>query len=341
MIQKIQKNLSSNMLYYTFLVIVSGVLLGHVLELKWMSDLLLPVILIMVYPMMVNMSLSHLKMIRGSVKPLTQAMFLNYIYAPILMYILTYFLISDPKITLALMLLSIAPASSMGLGYIGLAEGHLLTGTIIVASAFLLSIFFYPVFGHIFALNADINVPITLIIKNLLIVLVIPLILGLLTRELIERKGKEGAFLRVKPYFSSVTLLFLYIMIFIIFASKSEMILKHMTDIVLLLPVAILFYGITVLLIMPLNKYLFRLEYGHHQAVIFTSVSKNIALTIAILISAFGKEGQYLAVFPAIMSLFQAPFLMTYLKFSKKIKKWFKKEIVIVERDIEAIERKK
>jgi len=45
-------------------------------------------------------------------------------------------------------------------------------------------------------------------------------------------------------------------------------------------------------------------EYVHHQAVVFTSVSKNVALTIAILISVFGKEGQYLSVFLAIMSIF-------------------------------------
>lgn len=341
LIEKIRKNLSANMLYYTLFAIISGITLGHFIDLKRISDLLLPVILIMIYPMMVNLSLSHLKSIKVSLKPLSQALFLNFIYAPVLMYILTCLFISDPKITLALMLLSIAPASSMGLGYLGLAGGHLLSGTVIVASAFLLSIFFYPIFGHLFALNADINVPITLIVKNLLIVLIIPLVLGVLTRELLERKGKEGTFLKVKPYFSSITLLFLYVLIFIIFASKSELILNNLMDIVLLLPVAVLFYGITVLILLPLNKYLFSFEYGHHQAVVFTSVSKNIALTIAILISAFGKEGQYLAIFPAIMSLFQAPFLMTYLKFSKKIRKWFEKEITFFERKSGVIKEKK
>ena len=324
-IQKIQKNLSKNMILYTLLVIVLGILFGHYLDLKSLSSLIIPVVFIMIFPMMINLSLSSLKKIKGSTKPLIEALILNFIYAPLFMWFLTSIFISDPKITLALMLLSIAPASSMGLGYIGLAEGHMLSGAIIVAFAFLASIFVYPFAGHYFALGANIPVPLIMILKNLLIILILPFVLGIVTREYVERKHGKKKFLKVKPYFSTITLAFLYILIFIIFASKANLILKNYFDIILLLPIAILFYGITVLFTLLINKKLFSFEYGHHQAVVFTSVSKNIALTIAILVSVFGKEGQYLAVFPAIMSLFQAPFLMVYLKLSNKIRLWFEK----------------
>lgn len=114
---------------------------------------------------------------------------------------------------------------------------------------------------------------------------------------------------------------------FIIFASKANLILQNSIDILILLPIAILFYGVTVILTLILNKNILKLEYGQHQSIVFTSVSKNIALSIAVLISVFGEYGQYLAVFPAIMSLYQAPFLMIYLKFSKKIRAWFKKPL--------------
>jgi len=325
MIQRIKNNLSKYMIWYTLLVIVSGVFLGHIWNLKPLSNLILPVIFIMIYPMMINLSLSALKKIRETKKPLIEAMILNFIYAPLLMWFLTSLFISDPKIKLALMLLSIGPASSMGLGYIGLAEGHMLSGSIIVASAFILSIFIYPVFGHYLALGANISVPLSLILKNILVILVVPFILGIATREYIERRHGIEKFNKVKPYFATTTLVFLYILIFIIFASKANLILKNYNDIFLLLPVAIIFYGLSVLFTLLINKKILSFEYGHHQSVVFTSVSKNIALTIAILVAAFGKEGQYLAVFPAIMSLFQAPFLMVYLKFSGKIRRWFEK----------------
>ena len=58
MIQKIQKNLSENMILYTLLVMVLGTLTGHYLNLKSLSNLLIPVVFIMIFPMMVNLSLS-------------------------------------------------------------------------------------------------------------------------------------------------------------------------------------------------------------------------------------------------------------------------------------------
>ncbi len=323
MIRRIHKNLSDNMILYTLLVIVLGTLLGHYFELKCLSHFIIPIVFIMIYPMMVNLSISSLRRIKGSVKPLVEAMILNFMYAPLFMWFLTSVFISDSRIRLALMMLAIAPASSMGLGYIGLAEGHMLSGAIIVAFAFLASIFVYPLLGHYFALGANIPVPTSLIIKNLLFILIFPFVLGLITREYIERKHGQEKFLKVKPYFSTITLAFLYVLIFVIFASKSDLILKNYVDIFLLFPVAVIFYGVTIFFTLLINKKILAFEYGHHQSVVFTSVSKNVALTIAILVSVFGKEGQYMAVFPAIMSLFQAPFLMIYLKFSSRIRKWF------------------
>ena len=324
-IKKITKNLSDNMLLYTTIAIISGVLLGQLFNLKMLSGFIIPIVLIMIYPMMVNLSLSSLRKIHASAKPLVEALILNFVYAPAFMWVLTSLFTSDPKIKLALMMLSIAPASSMGLGYIGLAEGHVLTGAIIVAFAFIFSVFVYPFLGHWFAAGASIDVPISLILKNLTVVLVVPLLLGVVTREYIERKHGKEKYLKVKPYFSAVTLSALYLLIFTIFASKSALIVKNYMDILVLLPIAILYYGITTLFVTFLNRKVFDFEYGHHQAVVFTTVSKNVAMTIAILVAVFGKTGQYMAVFPAIMSLFQAPFLMIYLKFSHKIKELFSK----------------
>jgi len=325
MINKIKKNLSNNLLLYTVIAIGSGVLLGYFFDLKSLSKLTIAIIFVMIYPMMINLSLSSLKKIKESKKPLIQALVLNFIFAPALMYLLTTIFAASPQMKLALMLLAIAPSSSMGLGYIGVAEGHLVSGAIIVAFAFILSIFVYPFAGHYLTVGTSLSVPTSLILQNLLIILVVPLILGIITREYIERKHGAEKFLKVKPYGSSLTLLMLYLLIFVIFASKSKLILNNLREIWLLLPIALLYYGITIFLVLMFNKHVFNLEYGRHQAVVFTSVSKNIALTIAVLISVFGKEGQYMAIYPSMITLFQAPLIMIYLKFSGKIKKWFER----------------
>ena len=323
MIEKIQKNLSKNLLLYTFVVIVLGFTASYYFDTRSLSKFLLPIVIVMIYPMMVSISISSLKKISGSMKPLIEGLILNFIYAPVIMYLLSSLFISDPQIKLALMFLSIAPASSMGLGYIGLAEGNMVTGTIMVASAFVLSIFVYPVLGPYFAAGANISVPASLMLKNLFLILILPLFLGIITREYIERKFEKGTFKKIKPWFSTITLIFLYLLLFIIFALKAKLIMKNYIEISHIAPVAILFYGVTILLTLFVNKKILNIEYGNHQAVVFTSISKNVALTIAILIAVFDKAGQYMAVIPAIISMFQAPFLMVYLKLSGRVRHYF------------------
>ncbi len=325
-IAAVQKNLSENMLWYTLGAIVLGLGLGAVFDLRGLSAATLPIVFVLIYPMMVNISLSSLKKIRGSRKPLIEALIINFVYAPVFMWFLTSLFIHDSRVALALMMLAIAPASSMGLGYIGLAEGHVLTGALIVAVAFILSVFVYPLLGQYFASGANIHVPTAVILKNLTLVLVVPLILGVLTREYVERAHGREKYLKIKLYLSTITLAALYLLIFVIFASKARMILHNWVYVLYLLPIALIYYFTTLLLILVVNSKLLDFEYGHHQAVVFTSVSKNIALTIAILVAVFGKDGQYMAVFPAIMSLFQAPILMFYLKRSESVRRWFGKD---------------
>lgn len=313
------------MLVYTSVVLVLGFTTGYFFQTDLYSRLVLPVVFIMIYPMMVNMSLSHLKKIKGSTKPLLTALTINFVYAPIIMYFLVKLFIPDTQIMLALMLLSIAPASSMGLGYIGLAEGHMFSGAIITTVAFLVSLVAYPVFGTYFANATHISMPIALLMKNLFLIVVLPFVLGIATREYIERKHGVEKYQKLKPFFSMITLSALYVMLFLVFASKAHLIIQKYGVILMLAPVALVFYPLTTYVVMYINKKILKFEYGKHQAIVFTSVSKNIALTIAILIAVFGKDGQYMAIAPAVMSLFQAPFLMTYLKYSKNVRRYFDK----------------
>ena len=325
-IERYQQNLSKNMLWYTLIVMVAGILTGYFFpEAKQLSKFILPTVFIMIYPMMVSISLQNLKKMRGSVKPLYMSLILNFIYAPIMFYLLSKIFISDPLITLGLMLLSVAPASSMGLGYLGISEGHMVSGAIIVTIEFILAIILYPIFGVWFASNASINIAPNLILKNLLYVLIIPLILGVGTREYIEHKANAPQVYKkkFKPYFGSITLTALYFLMFSIFASKASLIVKNYMTILMIAPVALLFYGISLFIFPFINRDIVKMDYGKHQAVVFTSVSKNVALSIAILVSVFGVQGQYIAIAPAIMSLFQAPSLMLYLKTKDKVHELF------------------
>lgn len=105
-----------------------------------------------------------------------------------------------------------------------------------------------------------------LIYKSLVFVLILPLILGLVTREgLIEKKGFD-----IKKVIIS-----LFILIFVIFALKGQLIIKHWKIVVLISPVVIIFYILMMVIAIIFNKYIVKLDYANNQSILFTSVRKD------------------------------------------------------------------
>lgn len=318
---KLAKHLSKNMLLYTLLIIAAGILVSTHYAVGFLSRYILVIVFLMIYPMMVNVSFESLKMVKEAHKPITIALIFNFILAPLLYWLLCDIFQVSQDIKVALILLAVAPASSMGLGYVGLSKGNMVSASVIVALAFVLSLVVYPITIRFLSLENQV-IPFAEIVKSLLSVLVLPLVLGLITREgLIERKGID--FKKIKPIFSLVTLLFLYVLIFVIFALKGQLIIKHWSHVMAIAPVATLFYITMIAVALLFNKYVAKLDYEHNQAIVFTTVSKNVALTIGLLVTAFGNSGPVIAMYPAIISLFQIVFLMTYLHFNERIKAWW------------------
>ncbi len=321
-VEKIAKNLSKHMLLYTSLIIILGILVSYIYSPTFLSKYIMIIVFLMVYPMMVNISFESLKRIKTSYKSIAIALFFNFIVAPFLYWLLCIVFHAPLDIKTALLLLAVAPASSMGLGYVGLSKGNMVSASMITTVAFILSLIVYPITIHLLNIGNS-AVPFGEVIKSLILVLVLPLILGLITREgLIERKGIS--FKKIKPYFSLVTLIFLYILIFVIFALKGRLIIEHWEKVVLIAPITISFYIIMIITVLISNKHLAKLSYEDNQAIVFTTVSKNVALTIGLL-TAFGKSGHTMAMYPALVSIFQMIFLMTYLHFSEKVRKWWAK----------------
>ncbi len=323
-VEKIVKVLSKNMLMYTLLIIILGTLISYTFSPKFLSKYIMLVVFLMIYPMMVNISFESLKQIKNSYKAVGIALFFNFFLAPFLYWLLCTAFQVPAEMKIALLLLAVAPASSMGLGYVGLSKGNMVSASVIVASAFTLSLLVYPITIHLLLNIGQQIVPFAEVIKSLVFVLLLPLILGLITREgLIEKKNVD--FKEIKAYFSLVTLIFLYILIFIIFALKGQLIVKHWKEVIIIAPIAIFFYLVMIIISLFLNKYLMKINYEDNQAIVFTTVSKNVALTIGLLVTVFGKRGHIMAMYPTIVSVFQIIFLMTYLHYSELVRKWWTK----------------
>ncbi len=313
-VKRVAKHLSKYMLLYTTLAILIGTFVSYKYSPTFLSKYVPIIVFLMLYPMMVNISFENLKKIKQYRKAIGLALIYNFVMAPAIYYFLCNIFGSPVDVLTAMLLLAVAPASSMGIGYVGLAEGNVALASVIVATAFIFFLIISPVVVHIIS-SSYYSIPFREVVENLIFVLILPLVFGVSTRELlIEKRGMS--FDKVKPIFSLITLVFLYILIFVIFALKGKMILEHPYKVVIVAPLATLFYVLMLAMEYIINKYLIKLDYKDFQAIVFTTVSKNVALTIALLSTLFKEQGHLMATYPAIVSILQIIFLVTYLHFS-------------------------
>ena len=318
-IKRLAQFISRNLLFFAVIDICLGILVSVKHPFPHPPGIISALIFLMIYPMMVNVSFESLKNINKTVKPLLAAVVINFLASPIVCFIICQIFGASNLIKFSLMMLAISPSSSMGLGYVGLSGGNVLSASVIVAFSFLLSLVVYPSVLHFFSLNLLHGIPTSSLIKNLFLVLILPMALGVITRELlIEKRGIK--FHEVKPIFSFLTLACLNILIFFIFSSKGKLLIEHRDQLLLIAPIAVTFYASLLLIAAVLNRYLFHLNYENRQAVVFTSVSKNVALTIGLLTFCFKEIGSTLALYPAIMAVFQMLFIISYLHFTVKQK---------------------
>lgn len=225
----------------------------------------------------------------------------------------------SPILSLGLALAIVVPCSSMAIAYTGLAEGNLELATIIVALSFTLSIVTVPGWLKLFASTYNLPIPIWLLIKTIIIVVIMPLILGYLTRQaLIRRMGVEG-FRRIKPLFPSISLLGIFTIVALIFMEKAKLVASKPDVVGLVMVPLSLYYAITLSLLTYLNKRI-GLSYEDRMATVFTSVGKNEGTAMAIAMAA-GMG--LMAIPPAITPILQIPFLVRYLKLSSKIRDWW------------------
>ena len=162
-------------------------------------------------------------------------------------------------------------------------------------------------------------IPLGLILKTVVIVLIVPMIAGDITRRsIIKRKGGDG-YKRVKPLFSLTTMTTMLFMVTLIFMLKAPVLFKQWKVVLNLALVTLLYLAIMFPLMTIVNKIL-GINYKEHMAIAFLSTGKNNGTAIAIAMLAFSPM---VAIPAAILPLFQIVFSIGYVQLYKKVKRFF------------------
>jgi ACR3 family arsenite efflux pump ArsB len=323
--QALQRHLNRWLLGYSVAVMVVALAVGYPAE-TWakmhkagLGTLTTVAVFLIIYPMMVNVRFDALAKAGRKVKSLSLALAFNFVWAPVVGYVLARLLLHDPTLSLGFLLVMVVPCSSMSIAYTGLAEGDIELATVIVAASFVLSVGAVPLWMSIFASRYHVPVPMHDLLVSIVTVLIAPMILGYLTRRFLTRSRGEQAVKRLQPLLASMSMLAMFTIIFLIFFAKTDMILAKWATVLLLLVPNALFIGVTLLLVTFVDRWL-RLSYRDHMAVVFASTGKNNGTAVAIAAMAFSP---LVAVPAATMPIFQIMLLVVYLKLAPRLRDYF------------------
>jgi len=320
-----QEHLNKWLLVYVVVAMALGMALGYP-NAAWtkanqslVSNLTTLVVFFIVYPMMVNLKVESLVKAGKNIKGLSLAVVYNFVWAPLIGWVLAALFLRDPLLALGFLLVMVVPCSSMSIAYTGLAEGNIELATVTVALSFVLAVFAVPLWMTLFASQYQVVAPLRDMLVTVLTVLVAPMLLGYLTRLALVRWLGEKKFQKLQPFFPSLSLMAMYGIVFVIFFSKATMIVEKWQMVLMLLVPIALFYAITLAVVTWLNRRL-GLPYRDHMAIVFASTGKNNGTAIAIATLAFSP----LAAIPAAtMPIFQILFLVSYLKMANWVHGYF------------------
>jgi len=281
-------------------------------------------IFIMLIPMMTAADVTGIGKAFKNPKIVISVVILNFIITPPLGYLFAQiFYAGQPDLLkVGFILNMVTPCSDMVIAWTAFAAGSIEIATMVVSLSLLLSIITIPAWMWILTRNW-VNVPVDLIFKDLLIIVVIPLIIGYLLHWWIVNKWGEEKFVEIKPTFPAISSIGMYMIVFLAMAIVAQKIVKNPYYIVLV-AVSMAAYYFTLFAISILWSKGAKIRYEEAIALTYSVTAKNLSITIALATVTWGGLA---VIAPAFDPVVQVPVMIVILSVSEHIKKYFHPEL--------------
>ncbi len=239
---------------------------------------------LMMYPAMTNVRLTEIGDALRAPKQLAVVLFFNFVIAPFFMLGLANLFVSDPELHTGLVLYGLAPCIAMVIIFTYLAKGNVPMALVFVAFNSVAQMLLIPVYASLLIGNVSFDV--WVVAESVILYLGLPLLLGVITRQLVVRRGGEEAMERLKPGLSAVSILGLLFTLIIMFALKGDLILER-PAIVLEMAIPMTIFFVVMFFVVYLVGWRLGFNYGDAVAVAFNATGRDFEIAIAIAITAF------------------------------------------------------
>jgi ACR3 family arsenite efflux pump ArsB len=252
------------------------------------------------------------------VKEILISLFYVFVISPLLAFLIAPTL-GDPHIRVRYVVVNVVPTSSASIGYVLIAGESIELATVLAVLTLILGIPLIPILIGLYSSSVSVSVPMEPIMNSLVEVLVLPLILGQLTRYiLIRRKSTQYVDKTIKPHLSLATMLSMIALIFVLVLNQAMTIVnKPMLAVLIIAYQSIII--VALLLASTLLSKALKIPYEDHQALAMISVTKNQSVAAAIATAALGPQS---ALAPALIPIIQPVLTIAYLNTEDWIRKF-------------------
>jgi ACR3 family arsenite transporter len=279
---------------------------------------------LMLYPMMIVLRVEDIGKAVKDLRLSFMGIFMNFLLSPPLGALWAYLIFRhlDPYISTGFILKIAVPCGGMVAAWTGYAKGKVESALIIMALSLILAIFLVPLWMWALA-RVYVQIDPFMIFQKMLIIIVLPLIAGIITRKSLVRKYGMNRYKSIAPFFPAASTCGMLLMVFTIISTGARLIVSNYHWVFLVILGIATLYPCLFILVILFSK-VAHIDHGNCMALGYSVTAKNHAITIGVATTTFGGS---LAVLPAAVApVIQIPMMLLFLNLSGRIKRFLHPE---------------